>query len=89
MIVRVTAPVNSEERVEESEMSDHTYKLVEIVGSSREGTDAAIRNAIETASRTIRHIDWFEVVDTRGHIVDGKVAHFQVTLKIGFRLEAE
>ena len=89
MIVRVTAPVNCEARVEESEMSDHTYKLVEIVGSSREGTDAAIRNAIETASRTIRHIDWFEVVDTRGHIVDGKVAHFQVTLKIGFRLEAE
>lgn len=70
-------------------MSDHTYKLVEIVGSSRDGTDAAIRNAIETASRTIRHIDWFEVVETRGHVVDGKVAHFQVTLKVGFRLEAE
>lgn len=70
-------------------MSDHTYKLVEIVGSSSEGTDAAIRNAIEAASKSIRHIDWFEVVETRGHIVDGKVGHFQVTLKIGFRLESE
>ncbi|AVR88693.1 dodecin [Thauera aromatica] len=70
-------------------MPDHVYKLVEIVGSSREGTDAAIRNAIETAAQSIRHIDWFEVVGTRGHIVDGKVAHFQVTLKVGFRLETD
>ena len=70
-------------------MSDRVYKLVEIVGTSHESTDAAIRNAIETAARTIRHIDWFEVVETRGHVVDGKVAHFQVTLKIGFRLESE
>lgn len=68
-------------------MSDHVYKMVEIVGSSRDSSDAAIRNAIETAARTIRHIDWFEVVSTRGHVVDGKVGHFQVTLKIGFRLE--
>ncbi|MCV2215962.1 dodecin [Thauera sp. Sel9] len=70
-------------------MSDHVYKLVEVVGSSREGTDAAIRNAIETAAQSIRHIDWFEVVETRGHVVDGKIAYFQVTLKIGFRLEAD
>ncbi|ENO88769.1 dodecin [Thauera linaloolentis] len=70
-------------------MSDHVYKLVEVVGSSRESSDAAIRNAIEVAAQTIRHIDWFEVVETRGHVVDGKVAHFQVTLKIGFRLEAD
>lgn len=70
-------------------MSDHVYKLVEIVGSSREGSDAAIRNAIETAAKSIRHIDWFEVVETRGHVVDGQVAHFQVTLKIGFRLESD
>jgi flavin-binding protein dodecin len=70
-------------------MSDHVYKLVEVVGSSREGIDAAIRNAIETASQTIRHIDWFEVAETRGHVIDGKVAHFQVTLKIGFRLETD
>src|SRR5690606_40004906 len=65
------------EFIEETVMSDHTYKLVEIVGSSSEGTDAAIRNAIDTASKSIRHIDWFEVVETRGHVVDGKVGHFQ------------
>ncbi|KAF7963143.1 hypothetical protein AWV80_13240 [Cupriavidus sp. UYMU48A] len=67
-------------------MSDHTYKLVEIVGSSPDGSDQAIRNAITKASETIKHIDWFEVAETRGHIADGKVAHFQVTLKIGFRV---
>ncbi|MEX8519654.1 MAG: dodecin [Leptothrix sp. (in: b-proteobacteria)] len=68
-------------------MSSHVYKLVELVGSSAVGTDDAIRNAIETAAKSLRHIDWFEVVETRGHVVDGKVAHFQVTLKAGFRLE--
>ncbi len=70
-------------------MSDHVYKLVEVVGSSKVGMDDAIRNAIETTAQTIRHIDWFEVIDSRGHVVDGKVAHFQVTLKIGFRIETE
>lgn len=70
-------------------MSDHVYKKVEVVGSSKLGVDDAIRNAVETAAQTIRHIDWFEVVETRGHVTDGKVAHFQVTLKIGFRLEAD
>lgn len=69
-------------------MSDHVYKLVEVVGSSQLGSDDAIRNAIETTAKSIRHIDWFEVVETRGHVVDGKIGHFQVTLKIGFRLEA-
>ena len=68
-------------------MSDHVYKLVEIVGSSKLGIDDAIRNAIETGAKTIRHISWFEVVKTTGHVVDGKVSHFQVTLKIGFRIE--
>ena len=67
-------------------MSDHTYKLVEIVGSSTDGSDTAIRNALAKAGETIKHIDWFQVVETRGHVVDGKVAHFQVTLKIGFRV---
>ena len=67
--------------------SNHVYKLVELVGSSTAGTDDAIRNAIETAAKTLRHIDWFEVLETRGHVADGKVAHFQVTLKVGFRLE--
>lgn len=66
---------------------DHVYKLVEIVGSSATSTDDAIRNAIDRASKSIRHMDWFEVTETRGHITDGKVAHYQVKLKIGFRLE--
>ena len=70
-------------------MSDHVYKKVEIVGSSKIGIDDAVRNAVDTAAQSIRHIDWFEVVDTRGHVVDGKVSHFQVTLKIGFRLELD
>ncbi len=68
-------------------MSDHVYKLVEVVGSSTVSTDDAIRNAIAAAAQSIRHIDWFEVVETRGHIADGKIAHYQVTVKLGFRLE--
>jgi flavin-binding protein dodecin len=67
-------------------MSDHIYKKIELTGSSTKGTDEAIRNAIARAAETMDHLDWFEVVDTRGHIVDGKIAHWQVTLKIGFRL---
>ena len=70
-------------------MPDHVYNLIEVVGSSAQSSDDAIRNAIETTAKTVRHIDWFEVVETRGHVVDGKVAHFQVTLKIGFRLESK
>jgi len=69
-------------------MSDHVYKLIELVGSSTTSTDDAIRNAIETAAKTLRHVEWFEVLGTRGHVADGKVAHFQVTLKAGFRLES-
>ena len=68
-------------------MTAHTYKLIELVGSSVNGTDEAIRNAIAKASLTIKHMDWFEVVETRGHIVDGKVAHYQVTIKVGFKIE--
>lgn len=68
-------------------MSDHVYKLIEVVGSSTVGTDDAIRNAIAEAAKSIRHIDWFEVIETRGHIADGKIAHFQVTVKLGFRLD--
>jgi hypothetical protein len=67
-------------------MSAHVYKIVELVGSSPNSSDEAIRNAIERASETLTHLDWFEVVETRGHIVDGRVAHYQVTLKVGFRL---
>lgn len=68
-------------------MSSHTYKVIEIVGSSPIGTDDAISNAIAKAGKTVKHLNWFEVVETRGHIVDDKVAHYQVTLKIGFRIE--
>lgn len=68
-------------------MSDNIYKILELVGSSPDGTDAAIRNAITRASLTVKNLDWFEVIETRGHIVNGKIAHFQVTLKAGFRLE--
>ncbi len=68
-------------------MSDHVYKMIEIVGSSKIGVDDAIRTAIETSAKTIRHMSWFEVVKTTGHVVDGKVAHFHVTLKIGLRIE--
>lgn len=70
-------------------MSDHTYRVTEIVGTSPDGVDAAIRNGIVRASKTLRHIDWFEVVSVRGHLEDGEVHHFQVTLKVGFRLEDE
>jgi flavin-binding protein dodecin len=68
-------------------MSEHVYKSVEITGSSPEGVTQAIDRAVAKASETLRHLDWFEVIEVRGHIDDGRVAHYQVTLKIGFRLE--
>lgn len=68
-------------------MSSHIYKKVELVGSSTESSDKAIENALERASKSIRNMDWFEVQETRGHIVDGKIAHWQVVIKVGFRLE--
>lgn len=68
-------------------MSKHVYKMVELVGSSSEGSDDAIRTAIAKAGVTLKHIDWFEVLETRGHVVDGAIAHWQVTIKVGFRVE--
>lgn len=68
-------------------MSEHVYKKTEIVGTSKTSIEDAIEQAIERASKTLNNVDWFEVVDTRGHIQDGKVAHYQVTLKVGFRLD--
>ena len=68
-------------------MSDRTYRLTEIVGTSEEGVDAAIRNGIRRADQTLRHLDWFEVTQIRGQIVDGEVEHVQVGMKVGFRLE--
>ena len=66
---------------------DHTYRVTELVGSSPESIDQAIRNAIGRAGSTLRKLDWFEVTEIRGHIVDGNVGHFQVTMKVGFQLE--
>ncbi len=68
-------------------MSSHVYKKIELVGSSTKSSDDAIEQAIARASQTLRNIDWFEVVETRGHIKDGKIAHWQVTLRVGIRLE--
>ncbi len=68
-------------------MADRTYALTEIVGTSKEGVDAAIRNAVARASKTIDHLDWFEVTQVRGYIRNGGVDHFQVTVKVGSRLE--
>jgi len=68
-------------------VSGHTYRVVEIVGTSPDGVDAAIRNGVSRANQTLRGLDWFEVQSVRGDLADGQVAHFQVTLKVGFRLE--
>lgn len=68
-------------------MSAHTYKIIDLVGSSQNGTDEAIRNAIAKASVSVKNMDWFEVVETRGHIKEGKIAHYQVTIRVGFRIE--
>ena len=68
-------------------MPEHVYKVVEIVGSSEESVSKAIDRAIAKASETLRNIGWFEVEQMRGHIENGKVKHYQVTLKLGFRLE--
>ena len=66
---------------------DRTYKVTEVVGTSPESVDAAIRNGVAKAAQTLRNLNWFEVLEVRGHLKDGEVAHFQVTMKVGFRLE--
>ena len=68
-------------------MSSRTYRVTESVGTSPDGVEQAIRNGIERASQTIRHMDWFEVTEIRGHIQDGGIDHIQVGMKVGFRLE--
>ncbi|WAZ25632.1 dodecin family protein [Streptomyces cinnabarinus] len=68
-------------------MSNHTYRVTDIVGTSPEGVDQAIRNGINRASQTLHNLDWFEVVDVRGQLNDGQIAHWQVTMKVGFRLD--
>jgi hypothetical protein len=67
-------------------MSDHVYKKIELVGSSKTGVEDAIQNAISNASKSLKHLDWFEVQEVRGDIQDGQVGYYQVTLKVGFRL---
>lgn len=68
-------------------MSDHVYKLVELVGSSSDGIEAAVQNAISKAAESIRNMRWFEVVETRGYVEDGHTAYWQVTIKVGFTVE--
>jgi flavin-binding protein dodecin len=68
-------------------MSEHVYKLIELVGSSTVSIEDAIQNAVNRAAKTVRNIRWFQVLETRGHIDNGQVAHYQVTLKIGFTLD--
>jgi len=68
-------------------MSDNTYAVSEIVGTSTDSIEAAVQNALSRASKTLRNLDWFETTEIRGHIVDGQVGHYQVTMKVGFRLE--
>ena len=68
-------------------MAHHVYKSVEITGSSPDSIDAAIHTALAKASETVRHVDWFEVIQVRGQIADGEIEHYQVGLKVGFRLE--
>ena len=69
-------------------MSDHTYKIIEVVGTSTDSIQDAVRNAVAEAGKTLRGLEWFEVGEVRGHIEDGQVAHFQVPVRIGFRLES-
>ena len=68
-------------------MTNHVYGVSEVVGSSPEGVEAAVNNAVGKAAQTVRHLDWFEVSNIRGQLVDGAVAHWQVTVKLGFRIE--
>lgn len=68
-------------------MSEHVYKKVELTGSSPKGIEDAIANAVARANKTLHNMRWFEVVDVRGHVADGTIAHWQVTIKVGFTLE--
>ncbi|WP_323766729.1 dodecin [Marinovum sp.] len=67
----------------------HVYPVTEVYGSSTDSIDDAVKQAVRTASRSLRHVEWFEVTDIRGHVKDGEVAHFQVGVKLGFRLERD
>ena len=81
-------PSNTPPKPMERPMSDHVYKIVELVGSSETSIEDAIQTAIQRANATLRNLRWFEVIQTRGHIENGEVRHYQVVLKAGFTLEA-
>jgi flavin-binding protein dodecin len=68
-------------------MPDHVYRIIEVAGSSENSIEEAIQNAVGRASRTLRQVGWFEVIQTRGHVENGKIGHYQVILKVGFTLE--
>jgi len=68
-------------------MSDHVYKKLELAGSSKDSIEDAVRNAIAAASKSVNNVEWFEVQETRGHVENGQVAHFQVVVKVGFRVD--
>ncbi|MBR9830295.1 MAG: dodecin domain-containing protein [Oceanospirillales bacterium] len=68
-------------------MNDHVYKIIEVAGSSTQSHDDAIRTAVSKAAETVQHLNWYEVKEMRGHITDGQIAHFQVVIRVGFRLE--
>ncbi|GGX75529.1 hypothetical protein GCM10010510_20200 [Streptomyces anandii JCM 4720] len=85
--VTVTPDAAAATYAEEPRMTDHTYRVTEIVGTSHEGVDQAIRNAVDRASQTLRNLDWFEVTQVRGQIENGRIEHYQVGLKVGFRIE--
>jgi flavin-binding protein dodecin len=75
------------QREQEGIMDDHVYRVIQIVGSSEIGIEDAVQRAVARASQTLHNLRWFEVVETRGHVEDGKVSHYQVTLKIGFTID--
>ncbi|MTI51996.1 MAG: dodecin domain-containing protein [Alcanivorax sp.] len=68
-------------------MTDHVYKKLELAGSSKDSIEDAVRNAIAAASKSVNNVEWFEVQETRGHVENGQVAHFQVVVKVGFRVD--
>lgn len=79
--------MRNQQPIEEDKVSGHVYKKVELIGSSPVSIDEAIQTAISRASQSMRNLDWFEVDQVRGQIVNGKVAHYQVVMKVGFRIE--
>jgi flavin-binding protein dodecin len=85
--LRLRDPVGTQAAAMESSMQDHVYKVIELVGSSEKSIEDAMQSAIARASATLKNLRWCEIVQTRGHVEDGKIKHYQVVLKVGFTLE--